>query len=133
MKTLSAAALLFVSACAAADSGFEGRWIVSVVDVLDHDSAWSSPDSLPAVVQIKKENDRLLALYTDRRGVTLACSTFREIIEGHEAILFGCPAPTKSSTILSPLHRLKLQGHLLKAYTVTDRLVYTWLAEREVP
>ena len=131
MIRLIAVLLLLGPVSALAHSGFEGRWKVVGVEIHDKDSEWVKPEKLPAFVEVRKEKDRLLALYTDQRGVTIHCMTFREIIEGHEAILFGCPAPYKSSEVLSPLHRVKLQNGVLRSFTVTDKLIYSWSAERE--
>lgn len=109
-------------------SGFEGRWRVLSVEVSETGSEWVEPAKLPASLEITTSEGRLLAIYVSQNGTTIHCMAARELIEGSELMLFGCPAAHKSATILSPIHRIKLDGNYLMGYAVTDKVVYTWSA-----
>ena len=119
--------LVPVLACA---SGFEGTWEVVSVEVAEPQSEWAEPGQLLQSLEIRRENSRLVALYTSRTGLQSHCMNALEVIEGYEVIVFGCPAPYKTGEILSPIHRVKLQGGELMGYAITDRVIYRWSAKR---
>lgn len=130
LKLTTLVVFIIMSTNSYAKSGFEGRWKVTNIKFEEEVSPWLKANALPAYLEISNDNGTTVARYTDQSGMTLDCMSFLEIIEGHEAIAFGCPPPFKSSDIYSPLHRIKLHGKTLQAITFTDHKIYTWTALR---
>jgi hypothetical protein len=124
-------ALLLAPACALAGSTVEGRWNVIGVEMGENAVERATPGEFPSRVEIQKDEDGLVALYTNRNGATVRCTTVGKVEELEQETVFGCSAPFKRNQPRAPNLRIQLRGSILRGITVTDRVAYRWSAERE--